>query len=70
MPKYGANLEQYFNLVGKTLSIPSIMNIGVKVLDLLEQVHNADYIYGDLKLDNLLFGHRDLLPKVNKADSN
>jgi serine/threonine protein kinase len=33
------------------------------MINILEQVHKAGYIYNDLKLDNFLLGYREQLPK-------
>ena len=57
MPKFGGDLDSFFKSVNRTLSLPSIIHVGVAVIDLLEKVHKSGYIYGDLKLDNLLFGN-------------
>lgn len=35
----------------------SVIHLGMKVIDILETVHNSGYIYGDLKLDNILVGN-------------
>lgn len=57
MPKYGMNLENLFLSMNKRMPIESIIDIGVKVLESLEKIHRAGFIYGDLKLDNILFGY-------------
>ena len=62
MPKYGQDIECYFQNIGKNFSTASIIHLGLKVLDIIEAVHNSGFIYGDLKLDNILVGERDLLP--------
>ena len=63
MPKYGKDIEQYFQFQKKKLSLQSIIALGIKVIDMLEMVHNSGYIYGDLKLDNILIGDGQTLPK-------
>ena len=54
MPRYGKDIEQYFKKSGKKLPVKAVVDLGIKVLEILEMVHNAQYLYGDLKLDNLL----------------
>jgi serine/threonine protein kinase len=62
MPKYGKDIDSYFHEQGKKFSLNSIVRLGIKSLDILEQVHNSGYIYGDLKLDNILVGQDETLP--------
>lgn len=68
MPKYGKDMETYFTEQGKRLSLSSILRLGIKMIDVLEQVHQSGYIYCDLKLDNILAGDGSNLP--DKADGN
>jgi serine/threonine protein kinase len=56
MPKLGIDVDQYFNSMRKSLSAKSIIHLGMKVLKILEKVHSSGYVYGDLKLDNILIG--------------
>ena len=41
----------------------SSYQLGVHVLNMLEQIHSAGYVYNDLKLDNLMTNHQTKLPK-------
>lgn len=59
MPRYGKNLDTYFEAVGKNFSKASIYHLGLTVLEILEQIHASGYVYNDLKLDNLLIGFHD-----------
>ena len=63
MPKYGKDIESYFQSQDKKISLASIVHLGIKVLEMLEVVHEAGYIYGDLKLDNILIGEGEDLPE-------
>jgi serine/threonine protein kinase len=56
MPKYGADVDRYFHSMNKDLSIKSIIHLGMEVLKILQKVHSSGYVYGDLKLDNILIG--------------
>lgn len=62
MPRFGQNLEQYFDQQERNLSKSSIYSLGIALLNILEQIHDSGYIYNDLKLDNLLIGYNDQLP--------
>lgn len=62
MPRFGRNLETYFENQNRVLSKASIFHLGRACIDLLEQIHNAGYVYNDLKLDNLLLDFKQSLP--------
>ena len=57
MPKYGENLDNYYLSQGKRLSMKSILHLGMNLIKILEKVHQSGFVYGDLKLDNILFGN-------------
>ena len=54
MPRYSLNLDQYFDSENSKFSKATTFYIGFSVLQLLEQVHRAGYIFNDLKPDNLI----------------
>ena len=56
MPRYGSNLENYFEKQGCQMSNDSILQFGVAILRMLEGIHAAGFTYNDLKLDNVLVG--------------
>ena len=35
----------------------SILSLGIQLINILEQIHSAGYVYNDLKLDNLMVMH-------------
>ena len=54
MPRYGINVEQYFEATKTNFSKVSAYYIGYALLQLFEQVHRAGYVFNDLKPDNLM----------------
>jgi vaccinia related kinase len=56
MPKYGKNLEHIFEQHNHTFCQKTIIELGLKLLDIIEMIHNAGYTYNDMKLDNILVG--------------
>ena len=63
MPRYGTNLETYFENMSHLMSKASIYDIGRAILFNLESVHRAGYVCNDLKLDNLMVGHGQNIKK-------
>ena len=59
MPKYGKNLEQIFKHQNNKLSFQTIIQIGLKLIDIIEMIHNSGFTYNDLKLDNILIGSHE-----------
>lgn len=63
MPRYGQNLESYFERQNCNISNSSIHEMAKATLKMLEQVHEAGFIFNDLKLDNIMAGFKDRLPR-------
>jgi len=57
MPRYGINLESLFQSRNSHFSRESIYSLGIQLLNMLQRVHEAGYVYNDLKLDNLLLDY-------------
>jgi serine/threonine protein kinase len=62
MPRYGCNLDHYFDKVGQKLSKGSVLYLAQNLLSLLEQLHSSGFVYNDLKPDNIMFGFKSKLP--------
>lgn len=56
MEKLGKSLQTYLKERNKTFSLKTVCQVGIQLLDILEQVHRAGYVYNDLKFDNILVG--------------
>ena len=54
MPRYGQQLFNIFIDNDKNLSNASILEIGLKILNILEVIHESGFVYNDLKLQNIL----------------
>ena len=61
MPRLGINLEQYFEAMDNVVPEVSVYSLGIKILTLLECVHETGFVFNDLKLDNLMIGYSDSL---------
>jgi serine/threonine protein kinase len=56
MELLGTNLEDKFEKMDRSFSIPAVANIGVQILSRLEIMHEAGFIHRDIKPENFLFG--------------
>ena len=57
MPRLGVNLYDLFMERNKMFSRMQIYSLGIQLVNILEQVHSAGFVYNDLKLDNLMLSH-------------
>ena len=53
MPKYDINLKDHLKLQGK-VDPDMIFDIGCQLLDAFEALHEAGYVYNDLKPENIM----------------
>lgn len=56
MDKYGDNLLNYYQKL-HGFSKKTIFQLGIRLIDALERIHEAGYVFNDLKLDNVLIGN-------------
>ena len=54
MPRLGMNLHDFFKERNSDYTEKSICSLGIQLINILEKMHTAGFIYNDLKLDNLL----------------
>ena len=69
MPRLGVNLEQYFEAMCNIIPEVSVYSLGIKIISLLECVHETGFVFNDLKLDNLMIGYLDQLPVGGRKSS-
>ena len=62
MPQYGPGLDQVFEQNRKSLSNASVFEIGLKIIDILEAIHESGYVYNDLKLQNIMLNYNTSTP--------
>jgi serine/threonine protein kinase len=64
MPRFGQNLENYFEKMKNQMSSASALDVGLAMITSLEATHKAGYIFNDLKLDNLMVGYGQKIDKT------
>jgi serine/threonine protein kinase len=58
LPRYDDNVESICQELDFRISKETVYDIGKAILNNLEAVHEAGYVYNDLKLDNLMVGYQ------------
>ncbi|XP_041106898.1 serine/threonine-protein kinase VRK2-like isoform X3 [Polyodon spathula] len=59
MDRLGRDLQKLFEGNGKKFKWKTVMQLGVQMLDVLEYIHENEYIHGDIKAANLLLCYKD-----------
>eukprot|EP00602_Paraphysomonas_sp_CaronLab_P002506 CAMPEP_0185038636 /NCGR_PEP_ID=MMETSP1103-20130426/34526_1 /TAXON_ID=36769 /ORGANISM="Paraphysomonas bandaiensis, Strain Caron Lab Isolate" /LENGTH=199 /DNA_ID=CAMNT_0027577157 /DNA_START=60 /DNA_END=655 /DNA_ORIENTATION=- len=52
----GRNLEQICARGRERCSLQTVLSVGIQLINLLERLHNTNYIHGDLKPNNIAVG--------------
>ena len=60
--KLGDTLEEYLFEREEPFSEKTTLQIGIALMDAFRKIHDAGYVYADLKLDNILVGDAKILP--------
>jgi len=63
-PRYGVNLENYYFSQNCKFSKISIYSLAIDLIKNLKILHDAGYVYNDVKLDNIMTGFNVELPKT------
>ena len=54
MPNYGYNLLDFLKFNDGMLAYESIFHLGIKLLDILELMHESGLVYHELKPENIM----------------
>ena len=63
MERLGETLQYYIMKRNRGFSITTVCQIGHRLLNILEKVHQAGLVYNDLKLDNIMVGDGNKTPE-------
>ncbi|KAG7258479.1 hypothetical protein CRUP_003886 [Coryphaenoides rupestris] len=59
MDRFGTDLQKKFEEGGKKFPRTLVLQLGLRLLDILEYMHEHEYVHADIKASNLLLSHTD-----------
>ena len=59
MKKQGPNIQTIFGKMNQKFSTKTVMQIGIKLLEIFQKVHSSGYLYNNLNLKHILVGRGD-----------
>ncbi|KAM4690573.1 serine/threonine-protein kinase VRK1 [Rhinophrynus dorsalis] len=59
MDRFGTDLQKIFENSGKRFSHKTVLQLGLRLIDVLEYIHEHEYVHGDIKASNLLLHHKN-----------
>lgn len=68
-PRYGPCIHELFRKRNGQLSPESIYSLGIQVINILEKMHSAGYVYNVLKLENLFLDYDVSLKDLPRNDT-
>jgi serine/threonine protein kinase len=68
MELLGPNLEQLMKLSGGKMSLKTVLILGLQMIDRIEVLHNAGYVYKDIKPENWVMGLENKSPILHLID--
>nr|XP_015218444.1 PREDICTED: serine/threonine-protein kinase VRK2 isoform X2 [Lepisosteus oculatus] len=59
MDRLGSDLQKIFEKNGKRFKKETVLCLGAQLIDVLEYIHENEYVHADIKASNLLLGYKD-----------
>lgn len=56
--RFGTDLQKIFEENGKRFGVKTVLQLGLRILDVLEYIHENEYVHADIKAANLLVGYK------------
>nr|XP_020471375.1 serine/threonine-protein kinase VRK1 isoform X1 [Monopterus albus] len=57
--RLGTDLQKKFEECGKRFPRKLVLQLGLRLLDILEYIHDHEYVHADIKASNLMMSHSD-----------
>jgi len=64
----GPNIDELFNLCHKKFSLPTVLSLGLQMLNRIETIHSLHIIHRDIKPENFLIGKKDKISTIYLCD--
>ncbi|KAK3714383.1 hypothetical protein QZH41_020630 [Actinostola sp. cb2023] len=62
MQRFGQDVDEIFLQHGRQFDIKTVLSLGIRIIDILEYIHENEYVHADIKGSNLMMGYT----KANK----
>ncbi|KAL0968937.1 hypothetical protein UPYG_G00220170 [Umbra pygmaea] len=59
MDRFGTDLQKKFEESGRRFPRKLVLQLGLRLLDILEYIHEHEYVHADIKASNLLLSHKN-----------
>nr|XP_033806695.1 serine/threonine-protein kinase VRK1 isoform X2 [Geotrypetes seraphini] len=59
MDRFGKDLHKVYEENGKRFTHKTVLQISLRMLDILEYIHEHEYVHGDIKASNILLNYKD-----------
>ncbi|XP_050810428.1 serine/threonine-protein kinase VRK1 isoform X1 [Gopherus flavomarginatus] len=60
MDRFGRDLQKIFEENAKQFAHKTVLKLSLRILDILEYIHEHEYVHGDIKASNLLLSYKNL----------
>ena len=64
----GPNIDELFHFCHKKFSLPTVLSLGLQMLNRIETIHSLHIIHRDIKPENFLIGKKDKVSTVYLCD--
>uniref|UniRef100_V9KUH4 non-specific serine/threonine protein kinase n=1 Tax=Callorhinchus milii TaxID=7868 RepID=V9KUH4_CALMI len=59
MDRFGSDLQKIFEKNGRKFPRKFVLQLGLRLIDILEYIHDHEYVHGDIKASNLLLSYQN-----------
>ncbi|XP_040556993.1 serine/threonine-protein kinase VRK1 isoform X9 [Gallus gallus] len=59
MDRFGRDLQKVYEENAKRFAHKTVLQLGLRILDILEYIHEHEYVHGDIKASNLLQSYKN-----------
>ncbi|XP_019408031.1 PREDICTED: serine/threonine-protein kinase VRK1 isoform X1 [Crocodylus porosus] len=59
MDRFGRDLQKIYEENSKRFAHKTVLQLGLRILDILEYIHEYEYVHGDIKASNILLNYKN-----------